>query len=201
MMFLAKKFRQQYSTLTNNRLRTYSNIRRQAYVQGGQVNVQRKIARNSGCVGNTSRNVRNVVIASGNARSSLKNGQMVGNSRQGAVVRVIRCYNCDGEGHFAIYCKSKARVKNSKYFTQKMLLAKKDEARITLTCEEHNFLAETMLDEGEDQLTTTCIMITKINVVDTNSNSKASPTYETDGLSEIPDFDYCYINDISSVSA
>ncbi|GJY27495.1 hypothetical protein Tco_0403262 [Tanacetum coccineum] len=75
-------------------------------------------------------------------------------------------------------CKSKSRVKDSKYFTQKMLLAKKNEAEITLNDEEHDFLAETHLDKGEDELTVACIMMEKIKEVDTHSNSKAGPSYD-----------------------
>ncbi|GJY55686.1 hypothetical protein Tco_0454801 [Tanacetum coccineum] len=144
---------------------------RQTYVQRGQINVQGKTSGDSGYIGNTSRNA-------GKSSRNAGNGQMVGNYVQGAVVRVIKCYIYDGEGHFVRECKSKSRVKDSKYFTQKMLLAKKNEAEITLNDEEHDFLAETHLDKGDDELTVACIMMEKIKEVDTHSNSKAGPSYD-----------------------
>ncbi|GJZ91564.1 hypothetical protein Tco_0663491, partial [Tanacetum coccineum] len=80
--------------------------------------LQHEWKRDTGCVGNTSRNVRNAGSTSGNVRSTSRNaritwnGQMVGNYGHGVAVRVIRCYNYNGEGQFAKDCKNKKTIKD-----------------------------------------------------------------------------------------
>ncbi|GJT84058.1 gag-pol polyprotein [Tanacetum coccineum] len=89
-----------YSTPTNNRLRTYSNTKNQAIVKADRVDIQ-------------SKNVEWPRILRTTTNS--KNGPNV------------QCYNCNAKGHYARDC-PKPRVRNSKYFQEQMLLAKKDEA-------------------------------------------------------------------------
>ncbi|GKD31445.1 hypothetical protein Tco_1242223, partial [Tanacetum coccineum] len=54
MMLLARAITQNFSTPTNNRLRTSSNIRNQAVIQDGRVDIQTK---NAGYGGNGKKNV------------------------------------------------------------------------------------------------------------------------------------------------
>ncbi|GKE31257.1 reverse transcriptase domain-containing protein [Tanacetum coccineum] len=49
--------------------------------------------------------------------------------------RVVRCYNCNGEGHIAKQCTAKIRVKDSAWFKDKMLLVQAQEARVILNDE------------------------------------------------------------------
>nr|GEU46957.1 ribonuclease H-like domain-containing protein [Tanacetum cinerariifolium] len=56
--------------------------------------------------------------------------------------KVIRCYNNKGEGHYAKKCTTKKRVKDSKWFKDKMLLAQKHEVRLELDDEEQDFMAD-----------------------------------------------------------
>nr|GEY93743.1 retrovirus-related Pol polyprotein from transposon TNT 1-94 [Tanacetum cinerariifolium] len=44
--------------------------------------------------------------------------------------RVIRCYNCNGEGHMAKKCTVRKRVKYFKWCKEKILLAQEKEARV-----------------------------------------------------------------------
>ncbi|GKB43903.1 hypothetical protein Tco_0888845 [Tanacetum coccineum] len=71
--------------------------------------------------------------------------KIVGNSRQGVDVRVIRCYNYAREWHYTKDCKNKKMAKDSKYFKARMLLAKAAETGIDPTNDEHDFLAATLL--------------------------------------------------------
>ncbi|GJS13525.1 reverse transcriptase domain-containing protein [Tanacetum coccineum] len=45
--------------------------------------------------------------------------------------KVVRCYNCRGEGHMARQCTQPKRQKNSKWFKENMLLAQGLEAGVT----------------------------------------------------------------------
>ncbi|GKD55694.1 retrovirus-related pol polyprotein from transposon TNT 1-94 [Tanacetum coccineum] len=56
--------------------------------------------------------------------------------------RVIRCYNCKGKGHTAKQCTTKKMVKDSKWFKQKMLLAKAQESGVVLHEDQQEFFTD-----------------------------------------------------------
>ncbi|GJR64594.1 hypothetical protein Tco_0010659 [Tanacetum coccineum] len=80
MMLLAHVITQHYSTPINNHLRTSSNIRNQAYVQDGRVDVQSK---NVGNVGTSGQNSRRVVGNQGNTAGNVYVQRTVGNDVEG----------------------------------------------------------------------------------------------------------------------
>ncbi|GKF66972.1 reverse transcriptase domain-containing protein [Tanacetum coccineum] len=83
-----------------NQLRCLSNPRNQATFQDGRVTVQNVQGRqNQGYAGSG---------AKGNATGTGANRNIGTNT-----VKVIRCYNCRGEGHMAIQCTQPKRPKNS----------------------------------------------------------------------------------------
>ncbi|GKF50309.1 retrovirus-related pol polyprotein from transposon TNT 1-94, partial [Tanacetum coccineum] len=88
----------------------------------------------------------------GNARNNQASGawviNVVGNTGENQP-RVIRCYNCKGEGHMAKQCTAKKRVKDSEWFKDKMLLAQAQEAGVVLDEELQDFLADS-LEETDD---------------------------------------------------
>ncbi|GJR19929.1 gag-pol polyprotein [Tanacetum coccineum] len=104
---------QRFSNPTNDHLRTSSNTRNQAIVQGDRVNIQ---SRNSG---NDGRNTRRLYVQDEIIKGTATN---------------VQCYNCSEKGHYARNF-PKPRVRDSKYFMEQMLLAKQDEAGVTLTDE------------------------------------------------------------------
>nr|GEW06813.1 reverse transcriptase domain-containing protein [Tanacetum cinerariifolium] len=63
--------------------------------------------------------------------------------------RVVRCYNCNGEGHIAKKCTSKKRVKDFEWFKDKMILAQAQEAGVVLNDEQQDMLADS-LEETDD---------------------------------------------------
>ncbi|GKC32190.1 ribonuclease H-like domain-containing protein, partial [Tanacetum coccineum] len=55
-----------------------------------------------------------------------------------------------------------------------------------------------MYNEDQEELNATCIMMARIQEV--NTNSKADPSYDTDGIFEVPAYDTCCINEMFYVS-
>ncbi|GJX26447.1 hypothetical protein Tco_0232743 [Tanacetum coccineum] len=72
--------------------------------------------------------------------------------------RVVRCYNCRGEGNIVKQCTIKKRVKDVEWFKEKILLAQAQEAGVILHKDQQDFLAyrlEDMDDCDDLQLHTT----------------------------------------------
>ncbi|GJR82149.1 gag-pol polyprotein [Tanacetum coccineum] len=133
MILLARAITQNFSTLTNNRLRTSSNTKNQAIVQGDRVNIQSK---NSGNDGRITRRAYVQEEVSENINVQNDAGIIQRNLRTAStgIVANVQCYNCSEKGHYARNC-PKPRVRDSKYFMEQMLLAKQDEAGVILTDE------------------------------------------------------------------
>ncbi|GJY20556.1 gag-pol polyprotein, partial [Tanacetum coccineum] len=138
MLVLSKAITQNFSNLTNNRLRASSNTRNQVVVQGDRVNIQ---SRNSSNVGRNNRRayVQGEVVEGMDAINETANVQRIVRTPTPGNTSTGQCYNCSGKGHYARNC-PKSRVRDSKYFMEQMLLAKQDEAGVILTDEQNDFL-------------------------------------------------------------
>ncbi|GJS32560.1 retrovirus-related pol polyprotein from transposon TNT 1-94 [Tanacetum coccineum] len=99
---------------TNNQLRTSSNLRNQATIQDGRVIVQ-QVQRRQGqsYSGNGYK---------GNATSS-------GGNNASGQARIVKCYNCQGEGHMARQCTQPKRPRNASWYKEKAMLAEAQKAR------------------------------------------------------------------------
>ncbi|GKB93748.1 retrovirus-related pol polyprotein from transposon TNT 1-94 [Tanacetum coccineum] len=78
----------------------------------------------------------------GNATSSR------GNNVAGQA-RVVKCYNCQGEGHMARQCTQPKRPRNSAWFKEKMLLVQAQESGQVLDEEQLAFLADPGVADGQ----------------------------------------------------
>ncbi|GJW31900.1 putative ribonuclease H-like domain-containing protein [Tanacetum coccineum] len=112
---------------TNNQLRTFSNLRNQATIQDGRVTMQQ-------VQGRQGQNYSGTTYKS-NATSSR------GNTTSGQA-RVVKCYNCQGEGHMARQCTQPKRPRNAAWYKEKAMLAEAQEARQILDEEQLAFLAD-----------------------------------------------------------
>ncbi|GJZ86551.1 retrovirus-related pol polyprotein from transposon TNT 1-94 [Tanacetum coccineum] len=112
---------------TNNQLITSSNPRNQATIQDGRVTVQQVQGRQGQNYSGTT--------YKGNATSSRGNTT----SRQ---ARVVKCYNCQGEGNMARQCTQPKRPRNAAWYKEKAMLAEAQEARQILDEDQLAFLAD-----------------------------------------------------------
>ncbi|GJZ03619.1 integrase, catalytic region, zinc finger, CCHC-type containing protein [Tanacetum coccineum] len=121
---------------TNNQLRTSSNPRNQATIQDGRVTVQQVQGRQGqNYSGNTYKS---------NATSSR------GNTTSGQA-RVVKCYNCQGEGHMARQCTQPKRPRNAAWYKEKAMLAEAQEAGQILDEEQLAFLADPGIPASQTQ--------------------------------------------------
>ncbi|GJR92103.1 retrovirus-related pol polyprotein from transposon TNT 1-94 [Tanacetum coccineum] len=93
---------------SNNQLRTSYNLRNQATIQDGIFIVQQIQRRQTQSFAGT-RNRGNAI----NLRGTNADGQP----------RVVKCYNCQGEGHMARQCTQPKRPRNTAWFKEKLMLA------------------------------------------------------------------------------
>ncbi|GJZ27908.1 integrase, catalytic region, zinc finger, CCHC-type containing protein [Tanacetum coccineum] len=121
---------------TNNQLRTSSNPRNQATIQDGRVTVQQVQGRQGQNYSGTT--------YKGNATSSR------GNTTSGQA-KVVKCYNCQGEGHMARQCTQPKRPRNAAWYKEKAMLAEAQEAGQILDEEQLAFLADPGIPAGQAQ--------------------------------------------------
>ncbi|GJV25049.1 retrovirus-related pol polyprotein from transposon TNT 1-94 [Tanacetum coccineum] len=121
---------------TNNQLRTFSNPRNQVIIQDGRVIVQQVQWRQGQNYSGTT--------YKGNVTSSR------GNTTSGQA-RVVKCYNCQGEGHMARQCTQPKRPRNAAWYKEKAMLAEAQEAGQILDEEQLAFLADPGIPAGQAQ--------------------------------------------------
>ncbi|GKB73673.1 retrovirus-related pol polyprotein from transposon TNT 1-94 [Tanacetum coccineum] len=63
--------------------------------------------------------------------------------------RVVKCYNCHGEGHMARQCTQPKRPRNATWYKEKSMLAEAQEARQILDEEQLAFLADPGVPDGQ----------------------------------------------------
>ncbi|GJU34460.1 retrovirus-related pol polyprotein from transposon TNT 1-94 [Tanacetum coccineum] len=119
--------------LLNNQLRTSSNPRNQATIQDGRVTVQQVQGRqNQSYAGTGNRGI--ATTSKGNYVASQP--------------RVVKCYNCQGEGHMARQCTQPKRPRNAAWFKEKLMLAEAQETGQILDEEKLAFVADPGISEA-----------------------------------------------------
>ncbi|GJY28453.1 retrovirus-related pol polyprotein from transposon TNT 1-94 [Tanacetum coccineum] len=71
-----------------------------------------------------------------------------GNNASGQA-RVVKCYNCQGEGHMARQCTQPKRPRNVVWYKEKAMLAEAQEAGKILNEEQLAFLADPGVPDGQ----------------------------------------------------
>ncbi|GKC71954.1 integrase, catalytic region, zinc finger, CCHC-type containing protein [Tanacetum coccineum] len=117
---------------SNNQLRMSSNPRNQATIQDGRVTFQQVQGRQTQSVAGTGN--RGIATTS-------KGNYAVGQAK------VVKCYNCLGEGHMAKQCTQPKRPRISAWFKEKLMLVEAQEAGQILDEEQLAFLADPRIVE------------------------------------------------------
>ncbi|GKA23139.1 retrovirus-related pol polyprotein from transposon TNT 1-94 [Tanacetum coccineum] len=181
---------------TNNQLRTSSNPRNQATIQDGRVTVQQ-------VQGRQGQNYSGTTYKS-NATSSR------GNTASGHA-RVVKCYNCQCEGHMARQCTQPKRPRNATWYKEKAMLAEAQEAGQILDEEQLTFLADPGIPAGQAQKIiphNAAFQIEDLDTYDSDCDDLSTAqavfmsnisNYGSDVISEVPNSE-TYLNDMDNQS-
>ncbi|GJY61233.1 integrase, catalytic region, zinc finger, CCHC-type containing protein [Tanacetum coccineum] len=145
------------------------------------------------------------VASSSNATSS-------GGNNASGQARVVKCYNCQGEGHMARQCTQPKRPRNVVWYKDKSMLTEAQEVRQILNEEQLVFLADLGVPDGQAVQTiipnNAAFQTEDLDTYDSDcddiSNAKAVlmaniSNYGSDVISEVPHSE-TYLNDIENQS-
>ncbi|GKA89418.1 integrase, catalytic region, zinc finger, CCHC-type containing protein [Tanacetum coccineum] len=137
LVLMAKEFKLNYSTPTNNNQIISSNPHNRQIAQPGMnMGQDRQMQMVRGIGGNQFRKNQNGLIVvlrianqnrngNGNVVAARAEGNVIGNNGN-----PIRCYNCRGLGHLARNCTVRPRRRDDAYLQTQLLIAQKEEAII-----------------------------------------------------------------------
>nr|GEU41745.1 Gag-Pol polyprotein [Tanacetum cinerariifolium] len=186
LALMAKAFKLNYLTPTNNNQRISSNLRNRQIAQPGMNMGQDRQMQMVG--GNANKNINgngNLVAAHAEGNAAGHNGNK------------IRCYNCKGVGHFARNCSVRPRRRDAAYLQTQLLIAQKEEARIQLQAEEFDLMAAAAdLDEIKE-VNANCILIANLQQASTSgTQTDKALVYDSDESAEVHDYENCNDNEI-----
>nr|GEX49248.1 hypothetical protein [Tanacetum cinerariifolium] len=146
LVLMAKAFKQNYSTPTNNNQRISSNPRNRQIAQPVQ-------------------NVKNQVSQNAVQNSSVRN---VGNQNRVIVVLGIANQNLNGNGHLARNYTVRPRRRDASYLQTQLLIAQKEEAGIQLQDEEFDLMVAAADLDGIEKVNANCILMANLQQASTS---------------------------------
>nr|GFB02520.1 hypothetical protein [Tanacetum cinerariifolium] len=179
---MAKAFKLNYSTPTNNNQRISSNPRNRQIAQPGM-----NIGQEDKC--RWLEAIVEISLGRNGNQNQIRNGNLVAVRAEGNVAghngNQIRCYNCRGLEHFARDCTVRPRRRDAAYLQIQLLIAQKEEAGIQLQAEEYDLMAAAAdLDEIEE-VNANCILMANLQQASSSdTQTDKAPIYDSDGSAE-----------------
>nr|GEV90515.1 hypothetical protein [Tanacetum cinerariifolium] len=185
LALMAKAFKLNYSSPTNNNQRISSNPRNRQIAQSGM---------NMGQDRQMQMNIRNryglISVQENGNHNQIGNGNLVAARAEGNAAgqngNQIRCYNCMGVGHYARNCTVRPRRMDAAYLQTQLLIAQKEEAGIQLQAEKYDLMAAAAdLDEIK-KVNANCILMANLQQASTSdTQTDKAPVYDSDGSAEV----------------
>nr|GEV73830.1 hypothetical protein [Tanacetum cinerariifolium] len=175
LALMAKAFKLNYSTPTNNNQRISSNpTNRQISKPGMNMRQDRQMQMVGGNGNQNQIGTGNLVAARAEENGAGQNGNQ------------IRCYNYGGVGHYARNCTVRPRRRDAAYLQTQLLIAQKEEAGIQLQAKEYDLMAPAAdLDEIEE-VDANCILMANLQQASTSGTQTDSAlVYDIDGSAEV----------------
>ncbi|GJT92010.1 retrovirus-related pol polyprotein from transposon TNT 1-94 [Tanacetum coccineum] len=180
LALMAKAFKLNYSTPTNNNQRISSNPQNRQNV-GNQV-VQNQGVQN---VGNQNRVIVVPGIANQNGDGNVVAARAEDNAN-GNNGNQIRCYNCRGLSYLARNRTVRPRRRDVAYLQTQLLIAQKEEAGIQLQDEEFDLMAAAAdLDEIEEVNANYILMANLQQASTSGTQTNTAPVYDSGGSAEV----------------
>ncbi|GJW63076.1 hypothetical protein Tco_0114960 [Tanacetum coccineum] len=109
----------------------------------------------------------------------------------------IRCYNCQGVGHYARNYTARPRQRDVAYLQTQPLIAQKEEAWIQLQDKEFDLMAIVADCEEIEEVNANCILMANLQQASTLcTHADKAPFYDSDGSAEVHQYENCYNNKI-----
>nr|GEZ23316.1 hypothetical protein [Tanacetum cinerariifolium] len=188
LALMAKAFKLNYSTPTNNNQRISSNPRIRQIAQPGMNMGQ---DRQMQMVGGNGRNQFRQYAGNLNGYNAVQNVrnqvaqnprvQNVGN-QNGLIDKVLQL---QGVGHYARNCIVRPRRRDAAYLQTQLLIAQKEEVGIQLQAEEYDLMAAAAdLDEIEEVNANYILMANLQQASTSGTHTDSAPVYDSDGSAE-----------------
>ncbi|GJW30133.1 retrovirus-related pol polyprotein from transposon TNT 1-94 [Tanacetum coccineum] len=174
LVLMAKAFKLNYSTPTNNNQRILSNPHNRHIAQPGMnMGQDRQMQMVRGNGGNHFRQIQNrndnVVAAQAEGNANGNNGNQ------------IRCYKCRGLGHLARNCTIRLRKRDAAYLQTQLLIAQKEEAGIQLQDDEFDLMAAIADIDEIEEVNANCILMANLQQASTSvTQTDKAPVYDSD---------------------